>query len=144
MTRRRARARAQAMLRLRALLFAHPRLVAVLLVLALAVKALVPAGYMLSATSVSLSVGICSGMTGERQTIAIPINKPIDASKSSLDKHGCPYSALDDAGSLGADGAQLALALAFILLVGLAPKPRLGDERRRHRWPPMRGPPALS
>ncbi len=132
---------------LRAQIRDHARLTLVLLALALVVKAAVPAGFMLSAGGDRLlTVTICSDATGvpEQVQILIPSKKDAggDHSKAADKGQPCAFAGLGHAALGGADPILLAAALAFILLVGLAP---LHAPRRRDLpflRPPLRGPPA--
>jgi hypothetical protein len=126
----------------------YPALALAVLALALAVKAMVPAGYMLAADSKSLSltVTVCTGMDTMQKTIEIPVHKSQDG-KSSHEQAGdspCAFTALSHALLGGADGILLALALLFIVTVGFGSiTPNLVQKWRRLR-PPLRGPPVFS
>jgi hypothetical protein len=56
----------------------------------------------------------------------------------------CAFSGLTQAAVGGADASLLALAFAFVLVLGLAPTPRLPFQRFAHLRPPLRGPPATA
>ena len=138
---------------LRALTRRHRLLALLLVVLALAVKAAVPAGYMLGQHGTVLTVEICadaSGGTVTRQIVIPQSGAPADA-KAEHGKAGhdtapatCPYAALGHASLAGADAVLLALALTFILALGLAPAPAPPLRRITFLRPPLRGPPALA
>lgn len=134
------------MARWRTLLHAHARLAMLLVVLALLVKALLPAGYMLSPSSKSFTITICADGSGEMQTrtVTVPVQNgdpggKVDHAQSGK---GCAYSALSIVSTTGGDASLLVLALAFILLVGLAPAPQLSIASPHFLRPPLRGPPA--
>lgn len=134
------------MARWRTLLHAHARLAMLLVVLALLVKALLPAGYMLAPSSKSFTITICADGSGEMQTrtVTVPVQNgdpggKVDHAQSGK---GCAYSALSIASTAGADMPLLALAFAFILLIGLAPAHRRSIANPHHLRPPLRGPPA--
>lgn len=117
------------------------------LVLALCIKATVPAGFMLtSQDGVVLTVTLCSDGTGERQQVKIVVPGRTDQRGDHSDPDGkngqCAFSALSHAAIGGTDPILLAVALVFILLLGLAPAP--GRPRRPIAYlrPPLRGPPA--
>ena len=120
-----------------------------LVVLALAVKAVVPAGYMISSSGERfLTVTICADASGtpKQMQIAIPMN---DDGKSghaeTADKaQPCAFSGLGHAAMGGADPILLAAALAFILLVGFAPLRAPPARDIPFLRPPLRGPPSLS
>lgn len=134
---------------LRALTHSYARLTLALVVLALAVKALVPAGYMISSTGERfLTVTICADASGtpKQMRIAIPMK---DGGKSNhsqaADKaQPCAFSGLGHAALGGTDPMLLAAALAFILLVGLAPLRAPPARDIPFLRPPLRGPPSLS
>lgn len=133
---------------LRALTHRHRLLAMLLAIAALAIKAAVPAGYMLGQHGTVLTVEICadaSGGTVTKQIVIPPSGAPADA-KGAHDKAPatCPYAALGFAALTGADTALLALALVFILALGLAPVPAAPLRRIPFLRPPLRGPPALA
>ncbi len=126
----------------------YPALALAVLALALAVKAIVPAGYMLAADSKSLAltVTVCTGLDTMQKTIAIPLHKSQDG-KSSHEQAGdspCAFSALSHALLGGADGVLLALALLFIVVAGFCAVTPNMAQLRQHLRPPLRGPPLLS
>ncbi|WP_179506838.1 MULTISPECIES: hypothetical protein [unclassified Sphingomonas] len=132
------------LLRYRAMAFA-------VMALALAMKAIVPAGYMIGAESKVLTIRICdeTQLSAAVQNalsardIVIPM-KGEPAGKHSKGEGMCPYGALSFAGLAGADPIQLALALLFILAAGFAALALPAPRRAAHLRPPLRGPPALS
>jgi hypothetical protein len=91
--------------------------------LALALKTIVPAGYMVGSESKVLSIRICDetqlSAALHARDIAIPM-KGEPAGKPSKVESMCPYGALSFASLSGADPVQLALALLFILAAGFA------------------------
>lgn len=124
--------------RLRIFLNARRRLALVLVVLALAARAVVPAGFMPSAGHV-LSIQVCADGSGAAHAVRIAVpGKPAAAKPHAA----CAFSALGFAALGGADAVLLAAALAFVLALGFsavaAPVVR-GGERLR---PPPVGPPA--
>lgn len=129
---------------LRAFSLAHRHLAALLLAAALAMKALVPAGYMVEGGPRVLTVSICADSIGERvvHQVVIPAKGGGEAERQA--KGECAFSSLNAAALGGADLALLALALAFILALGFAPvtRPRPGGALRLR--PPLRGPPAAA
>ncbi len=136
-----------AMTRLRALIRDHARLTLVLLALALAMKAVVPAGFMLSAGGERfLTVTICSDASGtpKQMQIALPAGKGTGGDHSEAADKGqpCAFSGLGHSAVGGADPLLLAAALAFILLIGLAPLHAPPARELAFLRPPLRGPPA--
>lgn len=135
--------------RLRALIRRNSQLALVLVVLVLMVKALVPAGFMISAGGDRfLTVTICADASGmpKQMQIAIPARNggSADQSEAADKANPCAFSGLGHAALSGADPVLLAAALAFILLVGLAPLRVLPARDLAFLRPPLRGPPALS
>jgi hypothetical protein len=134
---------------LRALTHRYAQFTLVLVVLALAVKALVPAGYMISpAGERFLKVTICADASGtpKQMRIAIPDKDETggDHSEAADKSQPCAFSGLGHAALGGADPLLLAAALAFILLVGLAPLRAPPVRDLAFLRPPLRGPPSLS
>lgn len=137
----------QRMSRLRAPIQDHARLMLVMLALALAVRAVVPAGFMLAAGADRfLTVTICSDVSGtvKPMQIAIPGKHDTGGDHTDAAAEGahCAFSGLGHSALGGADPLLLAGALAFILLIGMAPL--LAQPRRDIAFlrPQLRGPPA--
>jgi hypothetical protein len=132
---------AQRMFALRALLMTHRRFAAAIILCALAMKALVPVGYMVASAGNSITVTICSGMAGETEQVRIPMESRGERNKASVDSHApCPLMS-DAHGLAGTDPLLLAGALAFILLLGFAPVRAITAQRLLWLRPPLRGPP---
>lgn len=137
------------MSRFRVHILAHARLTLVLLALALAMKALVPAGFMLSASNERvLTVTICvdaSGMPKQMQ-IAIPNKDEAsgDHANAADTSQPCAFSGLGFGALGGTDPVVLAGALAFIILLGFAPPRVLPLRDIPFLRPPLRGPPSPS
>lgn len=133
----------------RALPHKYARLALVLVVLAMAVKALVPTGYMISSAGERfLTVTICADASGilKQMRIAIPDKdeKGGHHSEAADKSQPCAYAGLGYAALGGADPLLLVAALAFILLVGLAPLEAPPARSTAFLRPPLRGPPSLS
>lgn len=133
---------------LRNLIHARPLLALLLVAMALCVKALVPSGYMVSAGSKTITVGLCTDGMGAPQTTTITI--PMDRSAPAEPAHKgkadspCAFSALSMGAIGGTDAALLAVALAFILLLGTSFAPQLWTQSGVRWHPPLRGPPSRS
>lgn len=130
---------------LRTLLLRHQTAAIAVVMIALCMKALVPAGIMVSAGTKFLTVEICADASGLDTTrhIAIPLKSPIKGdplTKTAADSP-CAFTALGMAALGGADAVVLALALAFILLIGFAPVRTALVRPAGHLRPPLRGPP---
>jgi len=135
------------MSRLRAIIRDHAGLMLVLLALALVVKAVMPTGYMLSASGERfLTVTICADASGtpKQMQIAIPGKQDPggDHSDAASKATHCAFSGLGNFALGGADPLLLAVALAFILLIGFAPLPALPARDIPFLRPQLRGPPA--
>lgn len=131
---------------LRQILLVRRRIVFAVIALALAMKVVVPAGFMVETRDHVLTIAICADASSGHiisKQIVIP-GKPAHG-QSAEAKHGeaCAFSGLSMAGLAGADPALVAQALAFILLLGFAAiaAPRILSTRRIR--PPLRAPPAL-
>jgi len=113
-----------------------------LIAAALAVKALVPAGYMLGNTgSKTLTMVICDGNGPATMTIDIPMD-PDHAKAPDSGKQDCAYAGLGHAMIGGTDPVLLLAAIAFLLALGFAPVATPTPRRRAHAQPPSQGPPA--
>ena len=121
----------------------HRRLAALLVALALCIKTLVPAGFMIGSASHVLTVQICADTQGTQLTrqIVIPQKGGGHEGRAAADQP-CAFGALAMASLAGTDIVLLAPALAFILALGFAPLPQRRTLRRLHIRPPLRGPPA--
>jgi hypothetical protein len=134
---------------LRALTHRYARLTLVLVAVALAVKALVPAGYMISpAGDRFLTVTICADASGapKQMRIAVPDKNETggDHSEAADKSQPCAFSGFGHAALGGVDPLLLVAALAFILLLGLAPLRAPPARDLAFLRPPLRGPPSLS
>lgn len=134
---------------LRAFILRKAQLALVFLALSLAVKALVPAGYMISSAGERfLTVTICADASGtlKQMRIAIPDKDQTgsDHPEAADKSQPCAFSGLGHAALGGADALLLAAALAFILLVGFAPLRAPPARAIYFLRPPLRGPPSFS
>lgn len=136
---------------IRAFLMRHRALASVLVALALCLKAVVPAGYMVEAGAQTLTVTICDAATGHTVTKQIAIPMKDGAGKDAAPEKGagqgkgdCAYSSLASASLSGADPVLLLLAIAFILTLGFAPVYAPAPRPIACLRPPLRGPPALA
>lgn len=132
---------------LRAFCVHHTRLALLLVVMAMAMKALIPDGFMPDFGSRTISIQICADALGQTRTKQIIIGQkgeePVKAS------HGkgegiCAFSALGHHGLGGADPILLAAALLFLIVLGFAPVIPAAPRRITFLLPPLRGPPALA
>ncbi|MCW1402877.1 DUF2946 family protein [Novosphingobium sp. MW5] len=133
---------------LRALFLDHRNFAALMVGIALFMKALVPAGYMLGTEGRVLTVEICSDASGGHLTkqIVIPTDgKSHEGQTDHAKADGtCPFASLAMGAVGGADPALLLVAIAFILLLAFAPLVLPMRERPDYLRPPLRGPPAFA
>lgn len=129
---------------LRAFFRTHRRLALGVLALALAIKALVPAGYMLSEQAQVLTVAICADASGKQLTKQIVVPADGKSGAHAKAEGACAWGLLAMAALGAVDVLLLALALAFILALGLAPSRPPARVQRAYLRPPLRGPPAFA
>lgn len=138
----------RAMTKWRTLIHDHRKLAGLLILFALFVKALIPAGYMVGPSSRFLTVQICADGLSAKSThsVEIPMDKesPKPAGKHSEATGICAFSSLAMGGMSAADTVQLGLALVFILLLGFAPTAAFRPRQALHLRPPLRGPPVAA
>ena len=122
---------------------ARPAVAALLIALALAMKLLVPAGYMLTPSSKYLTVLVCSGTNMDPVTIKVPMapKAPGTGDSDTAGKDVCSFSGLGHASLAAADPILLAAAILFILALGFLPAPPGLRAVPTHLRPPLRGPP---
>lgn len=126
---------------IRRLILSHRRLAAVLIVLALAMKLAVPAGFMPVEQAGKIVVMVCTGMGQQQVEIDVPGMPAKQDGATRTAGQPCAFAGLGLDMMPGADPVLLAAALAFILALGFAGVAVLPVVRTRHLWPPMRGPP---
>lgn len=118
-------------------------LAALIVAAALAVRVLVPAGYMPTLDNGSVVIGICSGYGPKMIAVTIP---GLDHHGDESDQARSPCAFADLALPLigGADAIQLAEALLFILAVALLLAVTLPPRAASWLRPPLRGPPLIA
>lgn len=123
----------------------HRRLAALLVALALSVKALVPAGFMLESQARVITVAICADASGGQLTrqMVLPQREGTGGSQSDHGKADgtCAWTGLSATAASLADPLLLVLALAFILALGFLPQRAPPRAASHHIRPPLRGPP---
>tara|TARA_B100000678_G_scaffold211280_1_gene178863 strand:+ start:1361 stop:1771 length:411 start_codon:yes stop_codon:yes gene_type:complete len=133
---------------LRALIRDHRHIALALLVLAFCIKAAIPSGFMVSASpDTVLTVTICSDASDGLKTMQMVIpakERGSDHHEGTKKGEHCAFSSLAKVAVSGADAFLLALAFAFILVLGLAPMRRLPFRQISYLRPPLRGPPAVA
>lgn len=133
---------------LRVLIREHRHLALALFALAFFMKALVPSGFMVSASNATVvTVTICSDGASDLKRIQMVIpGKEQGSSHPEKMKQdtACAFSGLAKV-AIGADDAfLLALAVAFILLLGFSPVRRLPFRQASKLRPPLRAPPSAA
>lgn len=122
----------------------HHRLAALLIALALCMKTLIPAGYMLGSESRVLTVQICADSLRHEITKQIAVGQKDHGTNKGKTDAPCAFTALTHGVLGGAGPIQLALALLFILALAFAPHLPAAPKRVHFLRPPLRGPPALA
>jgi hypothetical protein len=114
-------------------------LAALLIVLTLALRIAIPAGFMPTMSSGTLTVTACNGASTMTTDVEIP------GLKKGADDHQtqsrCAFADLALPWLGAVDPIQLAIALAFIMAAAFVAAPVFRLRRERHAWPPLRGPP---
>ncbi len=128
---------------LRALLQARCHLALALIALALAVRILVPAGMMPGSGDRVLAVQICADASGLPKSQVLVIPGQLAPHEDNSAKGTCAFAGLAAPALAGADPVLLAMALAFILAIGLALAAPALPARFARFQPPTRGPPAF-
>ncbi|WP_245409636.1 DUF2946 family protein [Allosphingosinicella vermicomposti] len=128
---------------LRRYLFQHRVLAIWLVALALAMKALIPAGYMPAADG-QMIVQLCTESGPDMIVVAVPGLKHGESGHESKADMPCAFSGLA-APLLGSiPPALIAAAIVFILALGLRPLIAPVSAITPFLRPPLRGPPAFS
>lgn len=128
---------------LRHALHRHVWLAATIIVLALAMRAIVPSGFMVMNNSKTFTIGLCNDMAATA-TLTIPMKK--DASGTAGKEQGkgdgvCPYAGGAHAAIGGADPLLLAAAIAFVLAIAIRFVPIARPAPIARLRPPLRAPP---
>lgn len=126
---------------LRQTLLRHCRFATLLVVLALCLKAVMPAGYMAVSEGGRITITVCHGADTTVSEIAIPMKETGKADSHAGDGVVCPYSALAQGNVDGVDPLLLAGAILFVLLLGFSPVAVPALRPESFRTPPLRGPP---
>lgn len=148
MTWRRAVATSLRVLALRRLFHAYRFAAALICIAALALRVLIPSGYMISGEQGQVAVTICSDGASKLKSMDMSaMHHAVPESGQSPD-HGkaempCAFSGLSLQALAGMDPLVLA-AIAFVMAVALRPAQALAPPIRLYLRPPLRGPPALA
>lgn len=128
----------------RGLILSHRWWAAALIALALAMKLVVPAGYMPVERGGTITVMVCTGMGQQQVEIDVPGMPAKPDGASRVAGQPCAFAGLGLDMLPGVDPVLLAGALAFILALGFAGVAVRPLGRPRQLWPLMRGPPVFS
>jgi hypothetical protein len=133
---------------MRAITFQQRSLVIAILALALFVRAVIPAGFMVAPSSLKLTVQVCAdGASGQTSVqIEVPLSKGGQRDKSD---HGqksrpCAFSALSMASMAGDHRPLLIVALATIVATIITNCASHLQQQAHHLRPPLRGPPLFA
>jgi hypothetical protein len=121
----------------------HRRWAAALIALALLAKLIVPAGFMLDGSAGRITVELCTGFGVQKVEMALP-GQPDQHDRQSKADSPCTFSALAAPALGGADPIQLAIAIAFVMAIGLRAVAIARPRSFAHLRPPLRGPPAIA
>lgn len=128
----------------RAFLFRHRRLAVWLVAAALAMKMLVPAGFMPGLSGGTMVIQLCTGQGAQTLVMEIPGKAGNhDQGDPSMDAP-CAFSGLSAPTLAGADPMLLAIAIAFIIATTFRVAPALIPARGLYLRPPSQGPPATA
>ena len=125
---------------LRHLFRIRPGLAVMLVVLALAAKLAIPAGYMPVSHSTGFSISLCSGEGPAK--LSIPLGDPAKDGDAGDDaKHVCPYSALAFDVLAAATPPALPVIVFAPPAIVAGTLPRAALPRSERLRPPLRAPP---
>lgn len=128
----------------RGMILSHRGWAAALIALALAVRVIVPAGFMPAEQAGRIVVMVCTGMGPQQVAIDVPGLPGKQDGASRVAGQPCAFAGLGLDLMPGADPVLLIAALAFILALGFVAVAAVRVARVRQLWPPMRGPPVFS
>jgi len=128
---------------IRAFLRDRKGVIVLLLALTLALRALLPTGYMANSSPNGLTIELCSGVAGKTVTLALPGAPKQDHGDKSGAAMPCAFSALGFDGAAAVDPVLLTLAIAFVLATGWRFLSRFAASRREPLRPPSHGPPSI-
>lgn len=131
---------------LRRLVASHRLVAGAILALALAMKLVVPAGFMPTVADGRMVVRMCSGTGPMTMVMTIP---GLDHSQPDREGHHdrheqpCAFSGLSAPSLAAADPVLLALAILFVLAMGVRALAAPITAATPYLRPPLRGPPAF-
>lgn len=130
---------------LRRLVTSHPFVAGAILALALVMKVLIPVGFMPMVADGQMVVRMCSSTGPMTMVMAIPGLERGKADRGGHhDKHEqpCTFAGLSAPSLAAADPIVLALAILFVLAMGVRALPAWPAAALPFLRPPLRGPPA--
>ncbi|WP_010542916.1 hypothetical protein [Sphingomonas elodea] len=129
---------------LRRLVASHRVVAGAILALALVMKLLIPAGFMPTVANGQMVVRMCSGTGPMTMVMAIPGFEDKADREGDHDKHAqpCAFSGLSTPSLAAADPILLALAILFVLAMGVRALAAPTTSAPPYLRPPLRGPPA--
>jgi hypothetical protein len=136
---------------LRRLILGHRRVAVLLCAAALALRLLVPGGYMVAEQSGRITITLCPTTVPQpirSMTMAMPGMHGDMPDHGKQPDHGkaempCAFSGLSAQALGAADPILLVAAIAFLMAVGLQRSRPLAIRRIPYLRPPLRGPPAV-
>jgi hypothetical protein len=129
---------------LRAFFRRHAALAMLIVVMAIGLRALVPAGYMTSASKTGMTIELCSGVAGQTMAILLPGAHHSDDGNHKSDRTDspCAFSGLGGGALSATDPFILAIAIAFIMATVFRHIVTARATPPAYQRPPLRGPPA--
>lgn len=131
---------------LRRLVASHRLVAGAILALALVMKLVLPAGFMPTVAEGRMVVRMCSGTGPMTMVMTIPgFEQGKHDGKGHSDKHEapCAFSSLSSPSLAAADPILLALAILFVLAMGIRALAAPTTVAPPYLRPPLRGPPAF-
>ncbi len=123
----------------------YPRLVGMFLVAVLALKLLVPTGYMIAPDSKSFTVQICTGMGMVEKTVTVSVDShSSEKSDRQASDKPCSFAGFAQLVLSAADPVLLIAALLFIMITALHVQSVSRVSARSRLRPPLRAPPAIA
>jgi hypothetical protein len=134
---------------LRRLFHAYRTAATLICLAALALKLVVPAGYMISAEAGQVAVTLCSNGAPKLMGMNMPATHHTAPDHGKSQDHGkaempCAFSSLSVQALGGIDPVLVLAAIAFVMAVALRPARVPAPPGALYLRPPLRGPPTLS
>lgn len=133
---------------LRRLILAHSQIAALICVAAMALRLVIPTGYMVSNDHGRVAITLCSGVVAQQpsMTMDMPGMDHAMPEHGRSKEHGktempCAFSSLSAQVLGGADPILLIAALALVAAMALHAVPRPRIPATPYLRPPLRGPP---